>query len=90
VEHGGVDEVLDAPLHPYTRGLLESVPRRGRRGERLRQIAGMTPSLLELPPGCAFRARCRKADAACAATPPVAVPLAGRSVRCFHPDLERT
>ena len=88
VEHGSVDQVLDAPLHPYTRGLLESVPRRNRRGARLRQIAGMTPSLLDLAPGCAFRARCQKADAACEATPPVAAPLPGRSVRCFHPNLE--
>ena len=89
VEQGGVDEVLDAPLHPYTRGLLESVPRRNRRGERLRQIAGMTPSLLDLPPGCAFRARCARADAACDATPETTAPLPGRSVRCFHPHLGR-
>ena len=89
VEHGSVDQVLDTPLHPYTRGLLESVPRRNRRGARLRQIAGMTPSLLDLAPGCAFRARCQRADAACEATPPVAEPLPGRSVRCFHPTVER-
>jgi len=90
VEHGSVDQVLDAPLHPYTRGLLESVPRRNRRGARLPQITGMTPSLLELPPGCAFRARCQKADAACEVTPPVATPLPGRSVRCFHPNVGQT
>jgi peptide/nickel transport system ATP-binding protein len=89
VEQGSVDEVLDAPLHPYTRGLLESVPRRNRRGERLRQIAGMTPSLLDLPPGCAFRARCARAAAACEATPETTVPLPGRRVRCFHPHLGR-
>ena len=55
VEQGAVDEVLDRPLHPYTRGLIDSVPRRNERGEPLRQIPGMTPSLLNLPPGCAFR-----------------------------------
>ena len=87
VEQGSVDAVLDAPLHPYTRGLLESVPRRNQRGKPLRQIAGMTPSLLELPAGCAFRTRCTRADAACEVTPQTESPLPERSVRCFHPYL---
>ena len=85
VEHGSVDAVLDAPLHPYTRGLIESVPSRNRRGEPLRQIPGMTPSLLDLAPGCAFRERCSRADGACAEDPPLSSPVAGRQVRCFHP-----
>jgi len=87
VEQGSVDAVLDAPLHPYTRGLLESVPRRNQRGKRLRQIAGMTPSLLDLPAGCAFRTRCTRADAECEVTPATTAPLPERSVRCFHPYL---
>ncbi|TAK67355.1 MAG: ABC transporter ATP-binding protein [Betaproteobacteria bacterium] len=85
VEHGSVDEVLDAPLHPYTHGLIDSVPSRGRRGEPLRQIPGMTPSLLDLAPGCAFRERCTRADGACAQDPALSAPAAGRQVRCFHP-----
>ena len=85
VEQGSVDQVLDAPLHPYTHGLIDSVPSRGRRGEPLRQIPGMTPSLLDLAPGCAFRERCTRADAACAADPALSHPAAGRQVRCFHP-----
>ena len=85
VELGSVDEVLDAPLHPYTHGLIASVPSRGRRGEPLRQIPGMTPSLLDLAPGCAFRERCTRADGACAADPAMSSPAAGRQVRCFHP-----
>jgi len=85
VEHGSVDEVLDAPLHPYTHGLIASVPSRGRRGEPLRQIPGMTPSLLDLAPGCAFRERCSRADGACAEDPALSSPIAGRQVRCFHP-----
>ncbi len=85
VEHGSVDEVLDAPLHPYTHGLIASVPSRGRRGEPLRQIPGMTPSLLELAPGCAFRERCPRADGACAQDPALSSPVEGRQVRCFHP-----
>jgi len=85
VEHGSVDQVLDAPLHPYTHGLIDSVPSRGRRGEPLRQIPGMTPSLLDLAPGCAFRERCTRADGACAQDPALSSPIAGRQVRCFHP-----
>jgi peptide/nickel transport system ATP-binding protein len=89
VEHGSVDQVLDAPLHPYTHGLIDSVPSRGRRGEPLRQIPGMTPSLLDLAPGCAFRERCAHADSACAEDPAFSSPVAGRQVRCFHPLLQR-
>ena len=58
VEEGGIDAVLDTPLHPYTKGLIGSVPSRNRRGVPLSQIPGMTPSLLNLPEGCAFRERC--------------------------------
>jgi peptide/nickel transport system ATP-binding protein len=61
VERGTVNQVLDGPLHPYTRGLLDSVPSRNRPGAPLRQIPGMTPSLLALPEGCAFRERCARA-----------------------------
>ena len=79
--------MLDAPAHPYTQGLLDSVPARNARGARLRQIPGMTPSLLELPPGCAFRDRCSRADAACAETPAMRLDPADpqRGVRCHHP-----
>jgi len=85
VEEGPVDAVLDRPLHPYTAGLLGSVPSRNRRGSRLAQIPGMTPSLLALPAGCAFRERCGHASTACAAQPEVSAPAAARHVRCFHP-----
>jgi peptide/nickel transport system ATP-binding protein len=85
VEYGSVDQVLDAPLHPYTRGLIDSVPGSGRRGEPLHPIPGMMPSLLDLGPGCAFRARCAYADAACARDPELSAPVPGRQLRCFHP-----
>ena len=88
VEHGEVGEVLDRPLHPYTVGLIGSVPSRNRRGEPLRQIPGMTPSLLNLPPGCAFRARCPRAADICREEPPMREVLPGRDVRCFRPHLE--
>ena len=85
VEHGSVDQVLDAPLHPYTHGLIDSIPSRGHRGQPLRQIPGMTPALLDIPPGCAFRERCAHADAVCSQDPALSSPVAGRQVRCFHP-----
>jgi len=87
VEAGESEAVLDRPLHPYTAGLIGSVPSRNRRGEALRQIPGTTPSLLRLPPGCAFRTRCARTDAMCEQEPPPAEPLPGRMARCFHPLL---
>ncbi len=88
VEQGGVDDVLDRPVHPYTVGLIGSVPSHNVRGVRLAQIPGMTPSLLNLPPGCAFRARCPRASGICEQEPELSEPLAGHQVRCFHPHLE--
>ncbi|MSQ55019.1 MAG: ABC transporter ATP-binding protein [Betaproteobacteria bacterium] len=84
VETGTVDEVLEAPLHPYTRGLLDSVPANAASGGRLRQIPGSTPSLVRLPSGCSFRERCSRADAACAAMPSLEA-RASRAIRCHHP-----
>jgi peptide/nickel transport system ATP-binding protein len=84
VEQGPVDDVLDRPRHPYTHGLLDSVPTRNRRGAPLAQIPGNTPSLLALPPGCAFRARCARATETCLAEPPL-YPMDNQHVRCFHP-----
>ena len=85
VEQGPTSEVVAHPLHPYTRGLLGSVATQNQRGAKLRQIPGMTPSLLNLPVGCAFRSRCDIAAPLCEAEPPVLAPLVGRSVRCCQP-----
>ncbi len=89
VEEGTVDEVLDASLHPYTRGLIGSVPSRNHRGERLAQIPGMAPALINLAPGCAFRERCARASERCLDAPPFESHGPGRRVRCFHPLVER-
>ncbi|MBR0680201.1 ABC transporter ATP-binding protein [Roseomonas eburnea] len=84
VESGPVGAVLRAPLHPYTRGLLDSLPAMTEPGRRLRQIPGTAPSLLALPPGCPFAPRCPRADAACTAPPP-RVDHAERRALCHHP-----
>jgi len=85
VETGTAEQVLDRPVHPYTHGLIGSVPSRNRRGEKLRQIPGMTPSLLNLPQGCPFRTRCPSADAVCEQEPHPSEPVPGQVTRCFHP-----
>ena len=85
VEQGPADDVLSAPRHPYTRGLLDSVPGDVAPGAPLAQIPGSIPALIDLPPGCAFRARCARADNACAAMPEIAACGRGRAVRCVHP-----
>ena len=85
VETGRSDQVIDRPLHPYTRGLIGSVPSHNRRGARLAQIPGMPPSLSNLPAGCAFRPRCERASERCRVEPDEAPAGAERLLRCFHP-----
>jgi peptide/nickel transport system ATP-binding protein len=80
VEQGSVAEVLESPKHPYTRGLLDSVPANALAGGKLRPIPGMTPSLARLPEGCSFRERCAHADEAC-----VVMPAFDGRARCHHP-----
>jgi peptide/nickel transport system ATP-binding protein len=86
VEIGDAGEVLDTPRHPYTRGLLNSVPAATAPGRRLQQISGSTPSLLKLGAGCAFRERCTSAGAGCDVMPEM-TRHDGRSLRCHYPLL---
>ena len=85
VESGPAGRVIGAPAHPYTEGLLNSIPSRTTPGQRLNQIPGMAPSVLNLPPGCAFAPRCRYAHAACGTPPPVLDVGEGRMARCVSP-----
>jgi oligopeptide/dipeptide ABC transporter ATP-binding protein len=84
VEEGAVEDVLDAPAHPYTRGLLDSVPANNVGAGRLNQIPGMTPSALKLAAGCAFRDRCVHAGARCSQMPELEA-HGTRRVRCHYP-----
>lgn len=85
VEQGPVDAILDSPAHPYSRGLIDSVPGTHAKGRRLRQIEGRMPALTALPDGCAFGPRCARRTASCQAMPQSRVIGPGREVRCFHP-----
>ncbi len=85
VEQGPAQSVFGATQHPYTQGLLASIPVPGRAvGELLVPIPGSVPPLHDMPSGCAFAPRCVRADAACAA--PVALHESARNhrVACFH------
>ncbi len=84
VEDGPIGAILRAPRHPYTRGLLDSLPSMAAPGQELRQIPGSMPSLANLPPGCAFAPRCAHADSACNAAPPEQRD-GERGWRCHHP-----
>ena len=83
IEEGGIADVLRSPRHPYTAGLLASLPAKAVPGQDLVQIPGSTPSLLNLPAGCPFSPRCGYADAACEIAPTRIVD-GRRAVRCHH------
>lgn len=89
VEEGPTDVLIRDPRHPYTRGLISSVPSHNLRGQPLNQIAGMAPSLTALPQGCAFQPRCPRAETACRKTPPgITVDPDARRYRCYLPLAE--
>jgi oligopeptide/dipeptide ABC transporter ATP-binding protein len=87
VEAGPVDEIFHAPRHPYTRGLLRSLPGRSvQHRSLLPAIPGTVPDLAHRPSGCAFRARCDHADATCAQIDPEPQLHGAHAVACHHPQ----
>jgi peptide/nickel transport system ATP-binding protein len=86
-EQGSTADLLSRPMHPYTNGLIASLPANNRRGSRLKQISGTTPSVTNMPKGCAFHPRCSSATSLCLSPPPLE-PIEGRLLRCFHPVTE--
>jgi peptide/nickel transport system ATP-binding protein len=90
VEEAGVEELFARPRHPYTQGLIRSIPRidtAALHKPRLEQIAGTVPKLVDPPPGCRFAPRCKYAVAECsAATPPLREPIPGHKVACIFDE----
>ena len=86
VEQAETNVLFQTPRHPYTRGLLHSLPSARNRGERLPTIPGIVPDLRELPTGCRFQDRCGLVTDACRAGEPTLQQLDQSAVSCFHAE----
>ncbi len=89
VETAPVESLFETPAHPYTVGLFRSLPQAGGRQGVLQPIAGVVPSMLNLPPGCAFQDRCFKREDNCMQSPPWSKVRSGHEVRCWFPMEDR-
>jgi oligopeptide/dipeptide ABC transporter ATP-binding protein len=86
IEHAGIDSVFSRPLHPYTMGLLNAMPRPENRDDDLKTIPGTVCDLVQPPPGCKFHPRCFKAQGICfSERPRLETHEPGRDVCCFFP-----
>ena len=86
VESGSRDDVIHRPSHPYTEGLLNSIPRMGEEQKRLESIPGMVPSMLDLPQGCYFAPRCKYCQDICRTVAPENHEVApGHCAACHFP-----
>ncbi|TYO98223.1 peptide/nickel transport system ATP-binding protein/oligopeptide transport system ATP-binding protein [Geothermobacter ehrlichii] len=84
VETAATGEIFGEPLHPYTRGLLDCIPKLGEERQRLNPIPGQVPDIADLPPGCAYAERCPLADGHCRSrTPGLKEMRPGHLVRCW-------
>ena len=83
MEYASAAELFDEPLHPYTRGLLESIPRLDRDVDVLHTIPGNVPNLSDMPKGCRFCTRCPNVSERCRSEEPPLYALGGRKVKCF-------
>jgi peptide/nickel transport system ATP-binding protein len=89
VELAPVEQMVDAPRHPYSRGLLASTVHDGMRGQRLEAIPGAPPDLAEVPTGCSFAPRCKFVQPTCVARPPDLREMGGSHlVRCVLTDAQ--
>jgi peptide/nickel transport system ATP-binding protein len=88
VEQGSVLDVLKRPAHPYTRGLIASVPRLTDETERLTEIPGQPPSPSSLSAGCPFAPRCSQADSRCHEYPPIVQLVGEHSAACWFADAQ--
>ncbi len=86
VERGRTGRVLNSPSHPYTRGLIDSIPALERRVRRLHAIEGVVPQPDEIVPGCRFHPRCHMAVQACRESAPELVGLKDQQSACFRRD----
>jgi len=86
VEEAPVEDIFHRPLHPYTQGLLRSVPDVTKKTERLHQIDGNVPTLSNMPDGCPFHPRCAKASDICKRTLPQLQTINTSRVACFHAE----
>jgi peptide/nickel transport system ATP-binding protein len=91
IEYGSVEDIFYRPRHQYTKGLLNSIPHfeTGHRKDRLETIAGLVPSMFNLPKGCRFSDRCPAVQDDCRIAQPELIPFGGKhKAACIHPPKE--